>query len=93
MEIVNIEAGTFKEMVAAWNSLKNKLEELQNVYWGREPDKWLDGKEVCELLCISSRSLQHLRNCGALSFTQIGKKVFYREQDVMSLLTTAQKKK
>ena len=56
-------------------------------------DEWLDSKKVCEVLSISSRSLQHLRNNGTLSFTRIDKKIFYRKQDVMSLLTTIQKKK
>ena len=93
MEIVNIEAGTFKEMVTAWNSLKSELKELQNIYLRKEPDEWLDSKEVCEILCVSPRSLQHLRNSGTLSFTRIDKKIFYREQDVVSLLTTVQKKK
>lgn len=59
MEIVNIEAGTFKEMVTAWNSLKSELKELQNIYLRKEPDEWLDSKEVCEILCVSPRSLQH----------------------------------
>ena len=93
MEIVNIEAGTFKEMVAAWHSLKSKLEELQDICLRKETDEWLDSKKVCEVLSISSRSLQHLRNYGTLSFTRIDKKIFYRKQDVMSLLTTVQKKK
>ena len=81
MEIVNIEAGTFKEMVTAWNSLKSELKELQNIYLRKEPDEWLDSKEVCEILCVSPRS------------TRIDKKIFYRKQDVVSLLTTVQKKK
>lgn len=93
MKIVNIEAGTFKEMVAAWHSLKSKLEKLQDLCLRKEPDEWLDSKKVCEVLSISSRSLQHLRNNGTLSFTRIDKKIFYRKQDVMSLLTTIQKKK
>lgn len=93
MEIVTIEAGTFKEIVSAWNSLKSKLEELQNVCLKKEPDEWLDSKEVCEILCVSSRSLQHLRNNGTLSFTRIDRKIYYRKQDVMSLLTTVQNKK
>ena len=59
----------------------------------KEPDEWLDSKEVCEILCVSPRSLQHLRNSGTLSFTRIDKKIFYRKQDVVSLLTTVQKKK
>lgn len=89
----NLEAGTFKEMVAAWHSLKSKLEKLQDLCLRKEPDEWLDSKKVCEVLSISSRSLQHLRNNGTLSFTRIDKKIFYRKQDVMSLLTTIQKKK
>ena len=93
MKIVNIEAGTFKEMVAAWHSLKSKLEKLQDLCLRKEPDEWLDSKKVCEVLSIYSRSLQHLRNNGTLSFTRIDKKIFYRKQDVMSLLTTIQKKK
>lgn len=52
MEIVNIEAGTFKEIVTAWNSLKSELKELQNIYLRKEPDEWLDSKEVCELLSL-----------------------------------------
>lgn len=64
MEIVNIEAGTFKEMAAAWHSLKSKLEELQDICLRKETDEWLDSKKVCEVLSISSRSLQHLRNNG-----------------------------
>ena len=56
MEIVNIEAGTFKEMVTAWNSLKSELKELQNIYLRKEPDEWLDSKEVSEILCVSPRS-------------------------------------
>ena len=40
MEIVSIEAGTFKEMVAVWHSLKGKLEEVQGIYLKKEPDEW-----------------------------------------------------
>ena len=46
MKIVNIEAGTFKEMVAAWHSLKSKLEKLQDLCLRKEPDEWLDSKKV-----------------------------------------------
>lgn len=92
MEIVNIEAGTLNEMIVAWHSLKSKLEELKDNYQEKEPDEWLDGKEVCRILNISSRSLQHLRNSGTLSFSRIDKKIFYRKQDVVLLLGTIQKK-
>lgn len=92
MEIVNIEARTLNEMIVAWHSLKSKLEELKDICQVKEPDEWLDGKEVCRILSISSRSLQHLRNSGTLSFSRIDKKIFYRKQDVVLLLGTIQKK-
>lgn len=93
MEIVNIEVGTFKEMMSAWNSLKDKLEELQDTCQAKEPEEWLGCREVCGILGISSRTLQHLRSSGTLSFTRIDKKTLYRKQDVVSLLKIAQKKK
>lgn len=39
MEIVNIEAETFREMLSAWNSLKSKLEELQDVCLKKASDE------------------------------------------------------
>ena len=92
MEIVNIEAGTFREMLSAWNSFKGKLEELQDVCLKKEPDEWLECREVCGMLGISSRTLQCLRTNGTLPFTRIEKKILYRKQDVVSLLKTAQTK-
>ena len=71
MQIVNIEAGTFTEMVSALQSLKNKMEKLQEVYSEKKMDEWLDNREVCMILGISLRTLQSLRSNGTLSFTQI----------------------
>ena len=42
MQIVNIEAGTFTEMVSALQSLKNKMGKLQEVYSEKKMDEWLD---------------------------------------------------
>ena len=92
MEIVNIEVEHSREMVTAWNSLKSELKELQNIYLRKEPDEWLDSKKsVRYFACL--RSLQHLRNSGTLSFTPDRQKKSLSKQDVVSLLTTVQKKK
>ena len=85
MQIVNIEAGTFTEMVSALQSLKNKMEKLQEVYSEKKMDEWLDNREVC--------MIQSLRSNGTLSFTQIDRKVYYRKRDVISLLETIKNKK
>lgn len=79
MEIVNIEAETFREMLSAWNSLKSKLEELQDVCLKKASDEWLECREVCGILGISSRTLQYMRSNGTLTFTRIDGKVLYRK--------------
>ena len=93
MQIVNIEAGTFTEMISALQSLKNKMGKLQEVYSEKKMDEWLDNREVCMILGISLRTLQSLRSNGTLSFTQIDRKVYYDKQDVISLLETIKNKK
>ncbi len=93
MQIVNIEAGTFTEMISALQSLKNKMGKLQEVYSEKKMDEWLDNREVCMILGISLRTLQSLRSNGTLSFTQIDRKVYYHKQDVISLLETIKNKK
>ena len=47
---------------------------------------WLHNGDVCRLLNISKRTLQHYRDTGILPFTQIGHKCYYRREDVEQLL-------
>ncbi|MGP1553251.1 MAG: helix-turn-helix domain-containing protein [Prevotella intermedia] len=49
---------------------------------------WLHNGNVCQLLNISKRTLQHYRDTGVLPFTQIGHKCYYRREDVERLLQT-----
>lgn len=93
MEIVNIEAGTFEEMISALHSLKDKVEGIQAARIKKKADEWLDNQEVCMMLGISTRTLQNLRSNGTLSFTRIDRKVYYRKQDVVSLFEMAKGKK
>lgn len=46
----------------------------------------LTPKEVCELLHISARSLQTWRDLKILSYIQIGRKIFFRVEDVIAYL-------
>ena len=48
--------------------------------------RWLDNQEVCAILRISPRTLQSLRSTGALSYTQIDRRIYYQEKDVMKLV-------
>ena len=47
---------------------------------------WLHNGDVCRLLNISKRTLQHYRDTGVLPFAQIGHKCYYKREDVERLL-------
>ena len=49
---------------------------------------WLHNGDVCRLLGISKRTLQHYRDTGVLPFTQIRHKCYYKCEDVEVLLLT-----
>ena len=53
---------------------------------------WLRNGDVCRLLNISKRTLQHYRDTGVLPFTQIGHKCYYKREDVETLLLTKSNK-
>ncbi|MDM8155094.1 helix-turn-helix domain-containing protein [Bacteroides gallinaceum] len=92
MEIVNIEAGTFKEMVTSIRLLKEKLESLKGRQALKGLDNWMDSQEVCMALNISQRTLQALRSNGTLPFSQIDRKTYYRKQDVIRLIEKGKNK-
>ena len=49
---------------------------------------WLHNGDVCKLLNISKRTLQHYRDTGVLPFSQIGHKCYNKREDVGRLLET-----
>lgn len=49
-------------------------------------EEWMDGQDVMLALNISPRTLRTLRLTGALPFTRLHKKIFYKAADIRSLL-------
>lgn len=47
---------------------------------------WLDNQEVMELLKISPRTLQNLRDSKSLPFSKVGGKIYYKASDVEKIL-------
>ena len=47
---------------------------------------WLDNQEVMELLKISPRTLQNLRDSKALAFSKVGGKIYYKASDIDNYL-------
>jgi len=51
-----------------------------------ERGDWLDNQDVCQMLNISPRTLQTLRDNGTLAYSQINRKVYYKSEDVKRIL-------
>ena len=47
--------------------------------------EWLDNQDVCQMLNISPRTLQTLRDNGTLAYSQINRKMYYKPVDVESI--------
>lgn len=86
MDIIAIEKESF-------DSFKKKLEQIASLV-PKQPSpntqfieqEWIEGKELAASLDISPRRLQSLRESGRLSFSTIGKKIYYRISEVKLLL-------
>ena len=80
MEIVVIEKKTFEQMMQSFTDFANQVKMLCNNEHNSE--KWLDNNAVCVLLQVSKRTMQSFRDSGAIAFSQIGHKCFYKASDV-----------
>ena len=87
MDIVAIERFSF-------DSFRKKLEQI--VSWADNTSlspsdmgiekEWIEGKTLAASLNFSLRILQSLRESGKLSFSTVGKKVYYKVAEVQKLL-------
>lgn len=87
MDIVAIERATF-------DSFRKKVEQIISLADNGSlsssdmciEKEWIEGRTLAASLHISLRSLQTLRERGKLSFSTVGKKVFYKVAEVQKLL-------
>lgn len=86
MDIVGIERESF-------DSFKKKLERIAEISKNKYlpatstiEQEWIENTELAHSLNVKSRYLQSLRERGKLAFTTIGKKIYYRINDVKSLI-------
>ena len=96
MEVISIERSTYEELLTSFNSFVAQMRALAD----RGTDKgffeskankfergdWLDNQDVCQMLNISPRTLQTLRDNGTLAYSQINRKVYYKLEDVEGIL-------
>lgn len=86
-EIVNRETPEMKELFSGIREMTKRLKEVAETHrplFGGAI--YLTGREVCERLFISPRTLQDYRDKGIIPYTQIAGKILYRLSDISQLL-------
>ena len=71
--------------------IKDSIEEIkstmqQNVAFSKRQSIY-DNEAVCKLLNVSIRCLQNYRDKGLISFSKVGKKIFYQWEDIQDFIT------
>lgn len=86
MDLIAIEKesfDSFKRKLEQIASLVPKISSTNTLFIEQE---WIEGKELATSLNLSPRRLQFLRESGKLSFSTIGKKIYYRISEVKVLV-------
>lgn len=89
---MNIEARTYEAMMSRFEQFAQRVETLCRRHESKDLKEWLDSQDVCEILNVTKRTLQTLRDNGRLAYTMIARKVYYRPQDVQRLIEHAYRK-
>ena len=84
---LNMDADEMLVVLSALDKVNRRIKEVAQTHkplFGGE--HFLTGKEVCERLYISPRTLQDYRDKGIIPYTQFAGKILYKASDLERLL-------
>ena len=84
---LNMEADDMQVVLSAISGVSKRIKEVAQTHkplFGGE--HFLTGKEVCERLYISLRTLQDYRDKGIIPYTQFAGKILYKESEIERIL-------
>ena len=61
MEVISIERSTYKELLTNFNSFVTQMKAMAGRGTDKRLGEWFDNQDVCQMLNISPRTLQTLR--------------------------------
>ena len=93
MEVISIERSTYEELLTSFNSFVEQMKKMASRGNDKKLGDWLDNQDVCQMLNISPRTLQTLRDNGTLAYSQIERKTYYKPEDVKSIIPLVEKRK
>lgn len=84
MECIAIDKSTYDDML---NGIKKTIKEIQSLAEVHNiQSDWVENGELAEMLGISKRQLQGYRERGLIGYSCIGRKIYYRRQDIDKLI-------
>ena len=86
MEVISIERSTYEELLTSFNSFVNQMKAMASRGTDKRLGEWLDNQDVCQILNLSPRTLQTLRQNGTLAYSQIEHKIYYKPEDVERII-------
>ena len=93
MEVISIERSTYEELLTSFNSFVLQMKAMVGRGTDKRLSEWLDNQDVCQILNISPRTLQTLRQNGTLAYSQIEHKVYYKPEDVERIIPLVEDKR
>ena len=93
MEVISIERSTYEELLTSFNSFFLQMKAMAGRGTDKRLGEWLDNQDVCQILNISPRTLQTLRQNGTLAYSQIEHKIYYKPEDVERIIPLVEVKK
>ena len=86
-EAINKETPEMRQLISGIKGLTNRVRSIAQTHRPLfEGEIYLTGREVCERLFLSPRTLQDYRDKGIIPYTQIAGKILYRLSDINQLL-------
>lgn len=89
MEIISMDIRTFDSLFSRIREIEEQTSTLSQKHQDIGLKRWLDSEDVCKILGITKRTLQTYRDKGMLPFSRIRNKLFYRPEDIESLLQSS----
>lgn len=85
MDILDNKSPQISSLLTALDELSATIQQaLQNRTPHLNGEKYLTNREVCQLLRISSRTLQNWRDTGKIQFIRLKGKILYRETNILN---------
>lgn len=77
-----------KQLISGIKGLTNRVRNIAQTHRPLfEGEIYLTGREVCDRLFLSPRTLQDYRDKGIIPYTQIAGKILYRLSDINRILS------